>query len=150
MQFRGHSLPVYQPMSVPWEFLPRPILLAKSTYAISPHKCHRNVSLPSDASLWNGKFGRVEGQNTTVIFGSFVSFKPSHWPIEYSVRSGRPGFNPRTSHTKESKMVFDAALFSTQHYKVMIKGKVEQSREWSHHHHHIVLAARSALLYTSV
>ena len=42
-----------------------PILLAKSTYAISPHKCHRNVSLPSGASLCNGKFGRIEGQNTT-------------------------------------------------------------------------------------
>ena len=67
MQFRGYSLPVHQSMSVPWEFLACPILLAKSTYAISPHKCHRNVSLPSSASLWNGKFGRVEGQNTTII-----------------------------------------------------------------------------------
>ena len=28
-------------------------------------------------------------------------------------------------------MVLDAALLSTQHYKVRIKGKVEQSREWS-------------------
>ena len=28
------------------------------------------------------------------------------------------------------KMVLDTALPSTQHYKVMIKGKVEQSREW--------------------
>ena len=28
-----------------------PILLAKSTYAISLHNCHRNVSLPSGASL---------------------------------------------------------------------------------------------------
>ena len=35
------------------------------------------------------------------------------------------------SCTKDSKMVLDAALFNTQHYKVMIKGKVEQSREWS-------------------
>ena len=26
------------------------------------------------------------------------------------------------------KMVFDAALLNTQHYKVSIKGKVEQSR----------------------
>ena len=42
--------------------LPCPILLTKSTYAISPHKCHRNVSLPSGASLWNGIFGQVEGQ----------------------------------------------------------------------------------------
>ena len=29
------------------------------------------------------------------------------------------------------KMVLDAALFDTQHYKIHIKGKVEQSREWS-------------------
>ena len=36
-------------------------------------------------------------------------------------------------------MVLDGALFNTQHYKVKIKGKVEQSREWS-----------GALLYTLV
>ena len=46
-------------------FFPCPILLAKSIYAIFPHKCHRNVSLPSGASPWNGIFGRVEGQNRT-------------------------------------------------------------------------------------
>ena len=28
-------------------------------------------------------------------------------------------------------MVLDATLFNTQHYKVRIKDKVEQSREWS-------------------
>ena len=28
-------------------------------------------------------------------------------------------------------MVFDTALRNTQHYKVRIKSKVEQSREWS-------------------
>ena len=28
-------------------------------------------------------------------------------------------------------MVLDAALLNTQHYKVSIKSKVEQSREWS-------------------
>ena len=28
-------------------------------------------------------------------------------------------------------MVLDSALLNTQHYKVRIKGKVEQSREWS-------------------
>ena len=65
MQFRGHSLPVYQSMSVPWDFLPCPISSTKHTYAISSHDCHWNVSLPSGASPWNGKFGQVEGQNTT-------------------------------------------------------------------------------------
>ena len=42
-----------------------------------------------------------------------------------------PEFNPRSSHTKDSKIVLDGALLNTQHYKVRIKGKVEQSREWS-------------------
>ena len=32
---------------------------------------------------------------------------------------------------KTQKMVLDAALLNTQHYKVRIKGKVEQSRERS-------------------
>ena len=32
---------------------------------------------------------------------------------------------------KTKKMVLDAALFNTQHYKVRIKNKMEQSREWS-------------------
>ena len=37
------------------------------------------------------------------------------------------------------KMVLDASLLNTQHYKVWVKGKVEQSKERS-----------SALTYTSV
>ena len=40
---------------------------------------------------------------------------------------------------KTQKMVLDATLLNTQHYKVQIKGKVEQSNERS-----------SALPYTSV
>ena len=40
---------------------------------------------------------------------------------------------------KTRKMVLDAALLNTQNYKVHIKSKVEQSREWS-----------SALPYTAV
>ena len=40
---------------------------------------------------------------------------------------------------KTQKMVLDTALLNIQHYKVRIKGKVEQSREW-----------RSILPYTSV
>ena len=41
--------------------------------------------------------------------------------------------------TKKKKMVLDAFLLTTQHYKVRINGKVEQSREKS-----------SALPYTLV
>ena len=40
---------------------------------------------------------------------------------------------------KNKKMVLDSVLLSTQHYKVKIMGKVEQSKEWS-----------STLAYTSV
>ena len=47
--------------------LPCPILSAKPTYAISSHNCHRNLSLPSSASLWNDMIGRVEGQYTTTV-----------------------------------------------------------------------------------
>ena len=32
---------------------------------------------------------------------------------------------------KTQKMVHDATLLNTQHYKVSIKGKVEQFRKWS-------------------
>ena len=45
--------------------------------------------------------------------------------------SWRPEFNPRSSHTKDLKMVLDVALLNTRHYKVRIKGKVVQSREWN-------------------
>ena len=34
------------------------------------------------------------------------------------------------AYKKLKKMVLDGALLSTQHYKMRIKGKVEQSREW--------------------
>ena len=39
--------------------------------------------------------------------------------------------NPGWVIPKTQKMVLDATLLNTQHYKVGIKGKVEQSREWS-------------------
>ena len=53
--------------------------------------------------------------------------------------SGRPGFNPKSNPIKDSKIVLDAALLNTQHYKLQIKGKMEQSRK-----------RNSALPYTSV
>ena len=53
--------------------------------------------------------------------------------------SGDWGSIPGRVIPKTQKMVLDAVLLSTQHYKVRIKCKVEQSEEWS-----------SALPYTSV
>ena len=52
---------------------------------------------------------------------------------------GDRGSIPGRVIPKTLKMVFDATLLNTQHYKVRIKGKVEQSREKS-----------STLPYTSV
>ena len=43
------------------------------------------------------------------------------------------------SYERLKKMVLDVLLLNTQHYKVRIKGKVEQFKEWSR-----------ALLYTFV
>ena len=51
--------------------LPSPIFSAKPAYAISSHNCHRNVSLPSGESHWNGMFGRVEGQYKTAVQSLF-------------------------------------------------------------------------------
>ena len=44
---------------------------------------------------------------------------------------GDQGSIPGRVRPKTQKMVLDATLLITQHYKVKIKGKVEQSREWS-------------------
>ena len=49
------------------------------------------------------------------------------------------GVQSQVKSYQKQKKVLDTALLSTQHYKVRIKGKVEQSREWS-----------SAFRYTSV
>ena len=59
--------------------------------------------------------------------------------IVFASGPGDQGSVPGQVLSKTQRMVLDAALLNTQHYKVLIKGKVEQSREWS-----------SALPYTSV
>ena len=53
------------------------------------------------------------------------------WFKQFWSVSRIPGFNPRSRHTKDFKIVIDASLLSTQQYKVLIEGKVEQSRERS-------------------
>ena len=57
----------------------------------------------------------------------------------FANRPGDLGSIPGRVIPKTQKMVLDASLLNTQHYKVRIKGKVEQSRERS-----------SALPYTLV
>ena len=55
MQFTGHSLPVHQSMTVPWDF-------TLSHIVSQAHLRQWNMQLPH---LWNGMSGRVEGQYTT-------------------------------------------------------------------------------------
>ena len=45
--------------------------------------------------------------------------------------TGDRGSIPGRVIPKTKKIVLDATLLNTQYYKVRIKGKVEQSREWS-------------------
>ena len=45
--------------------------------------------------------------------------------------SGDLGSIPGQVIPKTQKMILDATLLNTQHYKVSVKDKVEQSREWS-------------------
>ena len=47
----------------------------------------------------------------------------------FSNGPGDLGSIPGRVIPKTQKMVFNAALLNTQHYKVGIKGKVEQSKE---------------------
>ena len=49
----------------------------------------------------------------------------------FVIGPGDLGSLPGRVILKTQKMVLDAALLNTQHYKVMFKGKVEQSREMS-------------------
>ena len=64
--------------------------------------------------------------------------EPVNWPLNKSIDLVgwvfANGLGDRASILgwvipKTQKMVFDASLLTTQHYKVQIKGKVEQSRE---------------------
>ena len=83
--------------------------------------------------------------NAVYIYIYIYIYIYSFWPdIGLAVRvfANRPGdlgSIPGRVIPKTQKMVLDASLLNTQHYKVRIKGKVEQSRERS-----------SALPYTLV
>ncbi len=73
----------------------------------------------------------------TKIFQNYkkrVFYERYHWPISLMSRvfaNGPGDWSQVKSYQRLKKMVLDATLLSTQHYKVRIKGKVEQSWEWS-------------------
>ena len=59
--------------------------------------------------------------------------------IVFANDTGDLGSIPGRVIPKTQKLILDASLLSTQQYKLGIKDKVEQSREW-----------RSAVFYTAV
>ena len=66
MQFRGHSLPVHQSMSVPWDFFSSSHFISQFPPTRFPHitaigMCH---FLPVHHLEWH--FARAEGQNITL------------------------------------------------------------------------------------
>ena len=69
----------------------------------------------------------------------FIAAGGDYFEGVFANRPGDLGSIPGRVIPKTQKMVLDASLLNTQHYKVRIKGKVEQSRERS-----------SALPYTLV
>ena len=58
-------------------------------------------------------------------------YSTGHWPRVrvFANGPGDLGSIPGRVIPKTQKMLLDASLLNTQHYKVRIKGKVEQSRE---------------------
>ena len=121
-----------------WYLLP-PCLTLRIIRYVSRVKCSNpgKGEAPSPtpwcSNYWRGSLQAAldYGRQLYLTF-SYMEWNVFQW-------SGRSGFNPRSSHTKDSKIVRDAASLFPQHYKVRIKSKVEQSRERS-----------SALPYTSV
>ena len=49
----------------------------------------------------------------------------------FSNGPGDQGSIPGRVLLKTQKMVLDATFLNIQHYKIRIKGKMEQSKEWS-------------------
>ena len=64
-----------------------------------------------------------KGRSTMITFYDRTDSSPMVWETEVQSQVG--------SYQRLKKMVLDAALLNTQHYKVSIKGKVMQSRERS-------------------
>ena len=88
-----------------------------------------NTDLPENHSKNSWKYQR---RYLLIFTAYYVIFNRAIELIGRVFANGAlgPEFNPRSSHTKDSKKkVLDVALLYTQHFKVSIKGKPEQSSE---------------------
>ena len=71
---------------------------------------------------------------TLLLFFSFISVCLMVFTLVGRVFAnglGERGSIPGRVIPKTQKMVYDTSMLNTQHYKVHIKSKVDQSREWS-------------------
>ena len=87
MQFTGHSLPVHQSMSVPWDFLPCPISSAKSAHANSfdywPLECvtsFRRVTL--EWHVWPGRRSKYNRTSPSDCLVSYPGHSLGVWRVE--------------------------------------------------------------------
>ena len=53
-----------------------------------------------------------------------------HVQLYYSIQYGTLVFNPISSHSKDTKIIHDASLFNSQHYKVQNKDKRSNPGNW--------------------
>ena len=81
------------------------------------------------AGKWQSVYGAKDEREKTDDFCYFSTHRLYYACVRQW--SGGPGFNPRSSHTKDSINGTWCRLLCTRHYKVRIKGKVELSWEWS-------------------
>ena len=81
MQFTGHSLPVHQFVTVPWDFKPVPYCQLSSPTRSLPITGHRNMHFHRP---WNGMFGRVGGQYNTQ---RPIDSKSNHFMISFYITS---------------------------------------------------------------
>ena len=96
----------------------------------SPLKIRRTINLLSLSQCYKILLSEI------AIFSFIVIRYILHRFIGLAVKVFANGPEDRSSFPgrvilKTQKMVLDPSLLNTQHYKVWIKGKVEQSREWS-------------------
>ena len=70
-------------------------------------------------------------QASKPLLGGSILTRSSILLALYQSGPGDLASNPGRAIPKTFKMVLDNSLLNTQQYKVRIKGKVEQSREWS-------------------
>ena len=96
----------------------------------------RGITMIAAVEIIKLNIGKVKWYRSNPLFCKLSTINIDNRAICLMIRvfangPGDRGSIPGRVIPKTQKMVFDDTLLSTQHYKVRIKGKVEQHREWS-------------------